>query len=117
MASLGVFVVVLLATHWVDACETDEDCYYSGVCLSNKTCECFPGWRGENCTALNNQTIAVVQGFTFLPDYDVWGSQVIFENGTYHMFASVYPSDLVFMNHWLTNAQIVRATSQTPEGL
>jgi hypothetical protein len=32
------------------------------------------------------------------------------------MFAAVFPRNLSFSNHWLTNGQIARATSQTPIG-
>ena len=55
-------------------------------------------------------------GFT-MPGYWVWGGSVVkAEDGRYHMFASRWPESLSFSPHWLTNSEIVRASSDTPEG-
>ncbi|MBN2105606.1 alpha-L-fucosidase [bacterium] len=52
-----------------------------------------------------------------MEDYWVWGASVIQgEDGRYHMFASRWPRALPFTPHWLTNSEIVRAVSDTPEG-
>ena len=49
--------------------------------------------------------------------YWVWcGSVIRGEDGRYHMFASRWPGALPFSPHWLTNSEIVRASSATPGG-
>lgn len=53
----------------------------------------------------------------YMKDYWVWcGSVIKGDDGKYHMFASRWPIDLPFKNHWLTNSEIVHAVSDTPEG-
>lgn len=58
------------------------------------------------------------QGSGFqMDDYWVWcGSVVRDQEGTYHMFASRWPRTLPFHPGWLTNSQVIRATSPTPDG-
>lgn len=52
-----------------------------------------------------------------LEDYWVWcGSAIRGEDGLYHLFASRWPRGLVFHPHWLTNSEIIRAVSASPEG-
>lgn len=53
-----------------------------------------------------------------MEDYWVWcGSPIkAREDGRYHLFASRWPRSLNFSGHWITNSQIVRASSDTPEG-
>lgn len=51
------------------------------------------------------------------PDYWIWcGSVIRGEDGRYHMFASRIPKEIHFSPHWLTNSEVVRAVSDTPEG-
>lgn len=53
----------------------------------------------------------------YMKDYWVWcGSVIKGDDGKYHMFASRWPIDLPFKNHWLTNSEIVHAVSDTPGG-
>jgi hypothetical protein len=54
-------------------------------------------------------------------DYWVWCGSVVRadkpgEDGRYHMFASRWSRALTFSGHWITNSEIVRASSDTPEG-
>ena len=52
-----------------------------------------------------------------MDDYWVWcGSVVRGDDHRYHMFASRWPKAMSFSPHWLTNSEIVRAISDTPEG-
>ena len=56
-----------------------------------------------------------------LPDHHVWCGSCIHDtaptgDGKYHIFASVWPSAVKFVPHWVTNSRIVRAVSDTPEG-
>jgi len=60
---------------------------------------------------------APLDGGFKMEDYWIWGASVIKgEDGRYHMFASRWPKSLNFTPHWLTNSEIVRAVSDTPEG-
>lgn len=60
---------------------------------------------------------APVGGGFSMEHYWVWcGSVIRGPEGRYHMFASRWPKALPFNPHWITNSQVVRATSPTPEG-
>jgi hypothetical protein len=49
--------------------------------------------------------------------YWVWcGSVVSGEDGRFHMFASRWPKSYAFSPHWLFHCEVVRASSDTPEG-
>ncbi|XP_062522450.1 uncharacterized protein LOC134197190 [Corticium candelabrum] len=114
--SMTLCVVILL--HFLvscsAACTTDEDCSYMGKC-SEGVCKCDPGFRGPTCAHIDNHTIPIKSGFKS-DKFWIWGSQVVFVDGEYHMFAAIFPRNLSFGNHWLTNGQIARATSKTPIG-
>lgn len=59
---------------------------------------------------------APVGGGFMMSGYWVWDPSVIkAEDGRYHMFASRWSKDVGFGN-WVTNSEIVRAVSDTPEG-
>ncbi|WP_438349471.1 glycoside hydrolase family protein [Paenibacillus sp. FA6] len=50
-------------------------------------------------------------------DHYIWcGSCVRGEDGRYHLFASRWSKELGFGVNWLFNCEIVRASSETPEG-
>lgn len=51
-----------------------------------------------------------------MKDYWIWCGSVIKEDGKYHMFASRWSKKVDFDPYWLTNSEIVRAESDTPEG-
>lgn len=55
-------------------------------------------------------------GFAMDDDWVWCGSPVKGEDGRYHLFASRWPKALSFSPHWLTNSEIVRASSDTPIG-
>lgn len=60
---------------------------------------------------------APVGGGFAMDDWWVWcGSVARGDDGRYHMFASRWPRGLSFTPHWLTNSEVVRATSDTPGG-
>ncbi len=51
-----------------------------------------------------------------MKDYWIWDPSVIKgEDGRYHMFASRWSKQYGFGN-WVTNSEVVRAISDTPEG-
>lgn len=56
-------------------------------------------------------------GGLYLPDQWVWcGSAIRDDEGLYHLFASAWDVRLAFSPHWITNSQIIHATSANPEG-
>ena len=60
---------------------------------------------------------AVIGGGFQMQDYWVWGSSVVkAEDGKYHMFASRWPKYIPFHPGWMVASEIVRATSDKPEG-
>lgn len=61
--------------------------------------------------------VAPLEGGFAMKDYWVWcGSVIRGEDARYHMFASRWPKRVPFSPNWLTNSEIVRAVSDTPEG-
>ncbi len=55
------------------------------------------------------------------PAHWIWCGSVIRDSlphgdGRYHLFASRWPKSLEFSPHWVTNSEIIRATSDQPEG-
>lgn len=49
--------------------------------------------------------------------YWVWCPSVIKgDDGRYHMFASRWPKNIIFHPGWMTDSEVVRAVSDTPEG-
>ncbi|WP_135547578.1 glycoside hydrolase family protein [Paenibacillus cymbidii] len=60
---------------------------------------------------------APVGGGFAMDDYWVWcGSVIEGEDGRFHMFASRWSKEVSFWPYWVTNSEIVRAVSDTPEG-
>jgi len=64
---------------------------------------------------------AVTAGGFAMDDYWVWGASAIHadapgEDGRYHLFAERWPRQLPAHPHWLTNADIVHAVADRPEG-
>lgn len=60
---------------------------------------------------------APVQGGYKEENYFIWcGSCVKGEDGRYHLFASRWERNLGFGANWLFNCEVVRASSDTPEG-
>lgn len=52
-----------------------------------------------------------------MDDFWVWcGSVIKAEDNRYHMFASRWPKDITFHPGWMTDSEVVRAVSDTPEG-
>ena len=94
-------------------CATDDDCSLLGVCSSNGTCACDPGWGGADC------------GVARLRDYDdvahlgyvnasaaSWGGRPLRVGGTWQLFATEIAAQcplILFMN----NSRVIRAESTT----
>lgn len=60
---------------------------------------------------------APIGGGFEMEGYWVWcGSVIRGEDGRYHMFASRWSKEVDFWPYWVTNSEVVRAVSDTPEG-
>ena len=63
-----------------------------------------------------NWDVSPVEGAFRMDDYIVWGGSVIkADDGKYYMYASRWPKKLS-MRAWVTNSEIVVASSDKPEG-
>ncbi len=80
-------------------------------------CQCFDGWKGDQCEVLDLLSVDPKRAGLRLPNQDssTWGGSVIFRDGLYHMFASeiLYNCGLYA---WPTNSQVIRAVSESPYG-
>ncbi|WP_216624612.1 glycoside hydrolase family protein [Paenibacillus foliorum] len=66
---------------------------------------------------IKNMQPAPVGGGFEMDNYWIWcGSVIQGEDGKYHMFASRWSMEVSFWPYWVTNSEIVRAVSDTPEG-
>jgi len=82
-------------------------CSGAGTIVDQK-CVCEPGFNGTTCSLLNTAyPIPLSSGFDMKSSgYHVWGSQVQYYDGKYHMIASIYDGDVSFYQNWLTNGQV-----------
>lgn len=100
------------------ACETADDCFGAGVCLSSGECKCDAAWSGENCTEL--ALLPAKTGAAWRRETSSsWGGSVIADprNASVHyMFAA----DMALhcgLNSWQHNSQVSAAMSTSgPEG-
>jgi len=84
------------------------------IALSSSTIACSPPQAEE--AFIDRLLPAPVGGGFEMEDYWVWGSSVVRgEDGMYHMFASRWAKEIGF-GKWVSNSEIVRAVSPTPEG-
>ncbi|MDF2544148.1 MAG: hypothetical protein K0S47_3866 [Herbinix sp.] len=66
---------------------------------------------------INRLLPAFKNGGFYMEDYWIWcGSVVKGEDNRYHMFASRWPKEMGFGANWLFNCEIVRASSDAPQG-
>ncbi|MCT4587155.1 MAG: glycoside hydrolase family protein [Carboxylicivirga sp.] len=91
--------------------------FWGGTFAAFTGCSVFNKIEQKEASPFANKLLPAVKGGGFYdPDYWIWGSSVIKgEDGHYHMFASRWSKKYGFGN-WVTNSQIVRAVSKTPEG-
>ena len=106
---------LLFFTVAVRSCLTESDCSYAGQCVSS-TCQCESGWMGTTCASLDNSTVVPIDSGFRMHNFHVWGSQVVFDSGAFHMLASVYPANLPFYSSWLYCAQIAHAVAESAVG-
>lgn len=95
-------------------CTRDEDCSLNGVCSSSGACKCDPQWGGADCGELSLLP-APRDGGLQSPTLNYWGGNPFFSQGSYHVFGTEILHGCQ-IGDFLTNSQVVHATSATPLG-
>lgn len=98
-------------------CATIDDCFFGGQCTAG-ACVC-DAWRtAENCSQINLMPSRPghVKVFPGEANWSSWGAQIIYMQGTYHMYAARMANHCG-LNSWWCNSEIVHAESDTPDGL
>eukprot|EP01051_Picozoa_sp_SAG22_P014369 SAG22_NODE_1733_length_3697_cov_2.532518_3_plen_547_part_00 len=97
------------------ACTSIDDCFLGGECKTG-LCVC-DAWRtAANCSQMN--LLPVAGHVQVYPEvgWSSWGAQVIYTNGTYHMFSARF-SNHCGLNSWWCNSEVIHAQSDRPDGL
>lgn len=103
-------------------CTADEGCNLNGLCNSGR-CSCFAPWRGETCGVLDELPAPRAAAFgmncgmncSTTPHTASWGGNVLFANGTYHMYVSALTQECGLL-HWMTNMDVIHAVADSPLG-
>lgn len=104
-------------------CTSDDECNLNGLCRNGR-CKCFAPWVGETCGVLDELPAPRAAAFGLncgmncsgpSPHTASWGGNVVFTNGTYHMFVSPLTQECGLL-HWMTNMDVVHAVADSPLG-
>lgn len=134
---LATTASLVTAAKW---CQTDEDCSLNGLCVPKvdhcpvgkkprKTCQCDPGWFGDDCGRLDlapatkgfgyNQTLAVNPGDFGTHGNASWGGRILQDRQDpklFHLFTSQF-SDGCGLSGWRPHSVVIRAESRVgPQG-
>eukprot|EP00466_Bigelowiella_natans_P011760 jgi/Bigna1/90097/estExt_fgenesh1_pg.C_620034 len=106
-------------------CTADEDCNLNGHCLEDSVCECFKGWKGDDCGELNLMPMPAksTPAYGQYPDGDgnglaSWGGSIWKDpenDKRWHLFVSEMTQGCG-LDSWLRNSRIVHATSDDAMG-
>jgi len=111
-------LLMFAAALWALACRTDDDCHLNGVCTTQSTCSCAPGWTGSTCAQLHLLP-AKPRPFAGYEEADTasWGGSVLEDpsTGLFHMYVSRMAGHCG-LRSWTSNSEVVHATSLDPEG-
>eukprot|EP01046_Picozoa_sp_COSAG06_P048192 COSAG06_NODE_7155_length_2605_cov_5.372041_2_plen_288_part_00 len=98
------------------SCTSEADCSLGGECVSGK-CKCDVGFTGPNCAALN--LLPAIRAGGYKPGMNgsaSWGGNpVLGPDGLWHFFGSEFTNGCD-VGQWISNSQVVRATSPNPYG-
>jgi hypothetical protein len=121
-ATTGLVCALACLAPWsVEACTVDEDCSLNGVCIggtpNGPACKCDVPWTGPACAQLVFKPAPVVGAYGYAPNVSsTWGGNPVQDaNGLWHLYVAEMV-DGCGLAYWLTNSQIVHATSETVEG-
>jgi len=96
-------------------CARDEDCSLNGVCdAAGGACACDPQWGGADCGELRLLP-APRGGGLQSPTLNYWGGNPFYSNGSFHVFGTELTHGCQ-IGDFLTNSQVVHATSAAPLG-
>ena len=104
-----------LSSVLVSGYDEPPPCSLNGYMAANGTCICDKPWTGSNCETLQVLPVSFPQGFGMAPKKTVWGSDILFRDGLYHLFASSM-SNGSSLRHWVTHSQIEHAVSKSITG-
>ncbi|KAI0164580.1 hypothetical protein GGR57DRAFT_204413 [Xylariaceae sp. FL1272] len=108
------------------ACTTDEDCSLNGICSSNQTCLCDPGWRAGDCGELDLYPATRWSGYNHTnatgPDYykegagnSSWCGHIVQDREDKQLFHLIL-SQMIHgcgLSGWRPFSTVVRAESRT----
>lgn len=132
MVLLGA-LVAFTAAAWAlpsSPCEILEDCSLNGLCQTNGTCLCDPGWRASDCSELDLQPVERWTGYNHTnfttPDFyadgrgnSSWGGHIIHDRedpGLFHLVISQIARGCG-LSGWRPFSTVIRAESRTgPRG-
>eukprot|EP01084_Bolivina_argentea_P233743 393606_1 len=121
--AVSILLLLLSHIHYIHSqavkCSTMADCSFNGIC-KNDICECFPQWIGGHCASLNIIAGSKDAGLHSVVNgtrQTTWGGGAIYDSTSkqWHMIAAEM-IDSCGMGTWLSNSQIVHATSDSPDG-
>ncbi|KAG7098382.1 hypothetical protein E1B28_000340 [Marasmius oreades] len=117
-------VLLLVLTHLIQACASDDDCSLNGLCVQN-TCICDPGWTSSDCGKLDLYPATRYTGYNWthvnLPSYygtkgnSSWGGQIIQDRTDRTLFHLILEhfSWGCGLSAWRPFSVIARAESRT----
>ena len=97
-------------------CASAFDCSLGGVCLAGR-CKCDAAFTGPNCAALNLRPASRAAGYQPAANgSSSWGGNpVLGPDGLWHFFGSEFTNGCD-VGQWVSNSQVIRATSTHPSG-
>jgi hypothetical protein len=114
---IALCLTVTLA-YTAHACTSDFDCSLNGECISSSgVCNCFPGWVGSTCAALNLRPANASQGMNMLPaGVSSWGGNAVEVDGKFHLYYAKMEGKGCTLNAWNSNSACWHAVGNSPQG-
>eukprot|EP00039_Didymoeca_costata_P030489 m.29848 g.29848 ORF g.29848 m.29848 type:complete len:421 (+) comp8142_c0_seq2:118-1380(+) len=109
-------------------CRNEEDCELNGDCdINSGTCQCYQGWKGENCGQLDLAPIKSYKIPGYVPKATAnsenvscsWGGNIIkqkIENKTQYSIIAAAMQAHCGIDYWTSNSEIIHAVGDAPEG-
>ncbi|PHH77096.1 hypothetical protein CDD83_4169 [Cordyceps sp. RAO-2017] len=117
-SGLSFAIVALLGISRVAArqpCSSDDGCSLNGVCRQG-ACLCDPGWKGEDCGALDVRPAKRTNGYNLTGSgTSSWGSAIVrdpWDRGLHHLLVAEF-TNRCGLDFWSPYSRIVRAESRS----
>ena len=98
------------------------DCSLNGVCTSNASCVCDPGWIGANCSRLNLGPAPPGGAFGVAPSPfsspSRWGGNALLDPETklWHLFSTEIPGVGCGLHDWQGGSTVIHSTASNVLG-